>query len=108
VVKSKTDGSEKIVASLGPSSLFGELSFLEEGENAKATASVRAADDDVKVIILEGINWLHPFLLVGWYLNCLFVDHPHLAGKFYSYLCSILAVRLNERENQREALEAKK
>lgn len=56
VVKSKTDGSEKIVASMGPGALFGELSFLEEGDNAKATASVRASsDDDVKVLILEGL-----------------------------------------------------
>ena len=40
------------------------------------------------------------YILEGWYVNCLFVDHPDMASKFYSYLCSTLAKRLIEREQE--------
>lgn len=73
---------------LGPGVIFGEISFLESSENAKATASV-LAESDVVVYILE-----------GWYVNCLFVDHPDMASKFYAYLCSTLARRLIDREQE--------
>jgi hypothetical protein len=37
-------------------------------------------------------------ILEGWYINLLFVNYPDLAGKFYAYLCSVIAKRLKERE----------
>lgn len=85
-VQKVINGQVTNLAKMSNGSFFGELSFLEEGTNATATASV-VSEGEVTVQILE-----------GWYINLLFVEYPDLAGKFYSYLCSVIAKRLNERE----------
>lgn len=59
------------------------MTFLEKGE---ATASI-IAEGTCSVYIIE-----------GYFINILFVDYPELAGRFYSYLATILAQRLSDRE----------
>jgi len=83
-IKKNTTEGEIILASLEPGALFGEMTFLENG---KATASVIAKGSNVAIYMIE-----------GWYINTLFVDHPNLAGRFYSYLATILSKRLSDRE----------
>lgn len=73
--------------------LFGEMSFLYSG---CATASIMA-EERVKIAVLEQKA-----------LYVLFVKYPHLAGRFYSYLANILAVRLSEREVQIQKYELRK
>jgi len=86
IIKKATAEGEKTLGFIETGSLFGEMTFLEKG---KATASVVTEGEDVSVYVIE-----------GYFINILFVDHPHLAGRFYSYLCSILAMRLSDRESQ--------
>jgi hypothetical protein len=38
------------------------------------------------------------YVIEGYFINILFVRYPELAGKFYHYLSSVLANRLNKRE----------
>jgi len=86
IIKKATAEGEKTLGHIENGSLFGEMTFLEKG---KATASVVTEGEEVSVYVIE-----------GYFINILFVDHPHLAGRFYSYLCSILAMRLSDRESQ--------
>ena len=69
---------------MGVGSLFGEMSFLEGGG---ATASVITDSDTVEMYILE-----------GHFINIVFVKHPDLSGRFFAYLASVIAERLNSRE----------
>jgi len=84
VIKKQTADGEVVIASLDANSLFGEMTFLEKG---KATASVIASGNNVSIYMIE-----------GWFVKTLFVDYPHLAGRFYSYLATILSKRLRDRE----------
>lgn len=95
-MKETADGPKHIVT-LPQDSVFGELTFLDPRNqqvspsssfvfNFQATASVIAGSDDCTVNIIEG-SWI----------NLVMVDHPEIAGRFYNYLCSILAKRLSER-----------
>jgi CRP-like cAMP-binding protein len=81
---SQQGGSVQILGHMEPGSLFGEMSFLEGGG---ATVSVVADDDKVTLYVIE-----------GYFINLLFVRYPDLAGRFYHYLSSVLANRLNKRE----------
>jgi len=90
ISKDTPDGPRHLV-SLPQDSVFGELTFLDP-RNQQATASVIAGSDDCTVNIIEG-SWI----------NLLMVDHPQIAGRFYNYLCSILAKRLSERELEMQA-----
>jgi CRP-like cAMP-binding protein len=85
IKKNTPDGGQITLGFMEQGALFGEMTFLEKG---KATASV-IADSDVQVYIIE-----------GYFINILFVDHPELAGRFYSYLATVLAQRLSDRESQ--------
>eukprot|EP01128_Nolandella_sp_AFSM9_P006703 TRINITY_DN350_c0_g3_i1.p1 TRINITY_DN350_c0_g3~~TRINITY_DN350_c0_g3_i1.p1 ORF type:complete len:1270 (+),score=401.91 TRINITY_DN350_c0_g3_i1:33-3842(+) len=93
-IKKNTPNGEILLGHLEANSLFGEMTFLEKGE---ATASI-IAEGPCQVYIIE-----------GYFINILFVNHPALAGRFYSYLATILAQRLSDRELQiqREYAEAK-
>jgi len=84
VIKKTTMEGEIVLGLTHPPALFGEMTFLENG---KATASVIASGEDCSVYIVE-----------GFYINTLFVDYPALAGRFYSFLATVLAKRLNDRE----------
>ena len=81
-----TPEGRKALVTLVTGALMGELTFLDPS-NQKATASVLAGSDDCSIYIIE-----------GHFINMLMVDQPQLAGKFYSYLCSILAKRHSDRE----------
>jgi len=85
IKKNTADGSPITLGYMEQNALFGEMTFLEKG---KATASV-IAEGDVQIYIIE-----------GYFINILFVDHPELAGRFYSYLATVLAQRLSDRESQ--------
>jgi len=85
IIKKTTAEGDIILGHTQPPALFGEMTFLENG---KATASVIATGDDCSVYIVE-----------GFYINTLFVDYPVLAGRFYSFLASVLAKRLSDRED---------
>lgn len=74
----------KVVGSMEAGALFGEMSFLE---GKGATASVIADSDSVEMYILE-----------GHFINTVFVAYPDLSGRFYAYLASVIAERLNARE----------
>jgi hypothetical protein len=74
--------------------LFGEMSFLASG---CATASIIAEKENVKIAVLDQTA-----------LYVLFVRNPALAGRFYSYLANVLAVRLSERETQIQEFELRK
>eukprot|EP01125_Pyxidicula_operculata_P003980 TRINITY_DN1561_c0_g1_i1.p1 TRINITY_DN1561_c0_g1~~TRINITY_DN1561_c0_g1_i1.p1 ORF type:complete len:665 (+),score=215.25 TRINITY_DN1561_c0_g1_i1:185-1996(+) len=78
--------STQVLGHLQSGSLFGELTFLNQ---VKASVSVYAASPEVYVYIIEGS-----------FINSLFVDQPQLAGRFYSYMASILAVRLKDLQQQ--------
>jgi len=83
-IKKNTNEGEITLANIEAGALFGEMTFLEKG---KATASVIAKGNNVAIYMIE-----------GWFINTLFVDHPNLAGRFYSYLATILSKRLSDRE----------
>jgi len=69
-----------VVGRIGEKEIFGEISFLRK---TGATASV-VADTDVDVYVIE-----------GYFLNILFDKADRaLCGRFYNYLCSVLAIRL--------------
>eukprot|EP01126_Amoeba_proteus_P052096 TRINITY_DN6266_c0_g1_i20.p1 TRINITY_DN6266_c0_g1~~TRINITY_DN6266_c0_g1_i20.p1 ORF type:complete len:219 (-),score=60.28 TRINITY_DN6266_c0_g1_i20:301-867(-) len=89
VVVDKGSGQRKHLVTLLPNALMGEMTFLDPA-NQKATASVIAENDDCSVYIIE-----------GHFIHMLMVDDPHLGGRFYSYLCSILAKRHSDRELQK-------
>eukprot|EP01122_Echinamoeba_exundans_P008896 TRINITY_DN302_c0_g3_i1.p1 TRINITY_DN302_c0_g3~~TRINITY_DN302_c0_g3_i1.p1 ORF type:complete len:1771 (-),score=520.87 TRINITY_DN302_c0_g3_i1:72-5384(-) len=74
----------KVVGSMETGALFGEMSFLE---GKGATASVIADSETVEMYILE-----------GHFINIVFAAHPDLSGRFYAYLASVIAERLNARE----------
>jgi len=82
-IKKRTDAGEITLGTMDEGALFGEMTFLEKGN---ATASV-IAQGDVQIYIIE-----------GYFINILFVDYPDLAGRFYSYLATVLAQRLSDRE----------
>jgi len=94
VIKKTTAEGEIVLGLTHPPALFGEMTFLENG---KATASVIASGDDCSVYIVE-----------GFYINTLFVDYPALAGRFYSFLATVLAKRLNDREEALTKQEAER
>jgi CRP-like cAMP-binding protein len=71
------------------SETFGEISFLFGG---RASASVIADSDEVKLYIIE-----------GRFLDVLFVKYPSLAGRFFHYLSSVLAHRLKKQEAKKYA-----
>jgi len=83
IIKKNTTEGEITLATLESQAIFGEMTFLEKG---KATASV-IAKGNVSIYMIE-----------GWFINTLFVDSPNLAGRFYSFLATILAKRLSDRE----------
>jgi len=83
IIKKNTNEGEITLATLESQAIFGEMTFLEKG---KATASV-IAKGNVSIYMIE-----------GWFINTLFVDSPNLAGRFYSFLATILAKRLSDRE----------
>jgi CRP-like cAMP-binding protein len=74
----------KVVGSMETGALFGEMSFLE---GKGATASVIADSETVEMYILE-----------GHFINIVFAANPDLSGRFYAYLASVIAERLNARE----------
>lgn len=75
---------EQTVSTLRRGDLFAEQAFFSGGVNP---ASVIADSDDV---IVSSLNSVH--------LQCAFVRHPALAGKFYHHLCLELSSRLRIRE----------
>lgn len=83
IIKKNTDQGEITLGQMEEGALFGEMTFLEKGN---ATASI-IASGDVQIYIIE-----------GYFINILFVDYPDLAGRFYSYLATVLAQRLSDRE----------
>eukprot|EP01127_Copromyxa_protea_P015382 TRINITY_DN4420_c0_g1_i1.p1 TRINITY_DN4420_c0_g1~~TRINITY_DN4420_c0_g1_i1.p1 ORF type:complete len:620 (-),score=144.50 TRINITY_DN4420_c0_g1_i1:23-1882(-) len=92
IQKQTADGIKKL-GTMESEALFGEMSFLASG---CATASI-IAEGRVKIAVLEQTA-----------LYMLFVKNPHLAGRFYSYLANILALRLSERELQIQKYEIRK
>jgi len=94
VIKKTTAEGEIVLGLTHPPALFGEMTFLENG---KATASVIALGEDCSVYLVE-----------GFYINTLFVDYPAMAGRFYSYLTTVLAKRLNDREEALTKQEAER
>jgi len=63
---------------------LGDISFLQ---NSRATASVIAETDDMKVYIVEGAH-----------IHLLFRSVAGFSARFYRYLASIISGRLRERE----------
>jgi len=80
----------KLIGSIGPSELFGELSFLESNEKKSTAMASIVADGDVEV---TRINSNALFLL--------FVHCPPLAGQFYCYLGDIISQRFHSREDEK-------
>lgn len=83
-IEKETPEGKKVLGSMEQGQLFGEMSFLQGGG---ATVSV-VADEEVTVYVIE-----------GGYINALFGRYPDLAGRFYHFLSSVLANRLNKRES---------
>lgn len=79
IEKVSNDGVNTVLGTIKEGETFGEISFLE-GEGASASV---IADGDVELYIIE-----------GYFINVLFSTQPGFAGRFYHYLCSILASRL--------------
>jgi CRP-like cAMP-binding protein len=92
IEKETPEGVKKVLGSMEQGQLFGEMSFLQGGG---ATVSV-VADEEVTVYVIEGD-----------YINALFGRHPDLAGRFYHFLSSVLANRLNKRESDLAKAEEK-
>lgn len=64
---------------------FGEISFLKgKGANASVIAHT---DEGVELTIIE-----------GYYINALFNINPGFAGRFYKYMCFLLAHRIKLRQ----------
>jgi len=74
-----------LLGKLFPGCLFGEVTFLQE---ETASASV-IAEENVSCYVVE-----------SHLMNIIFVNHPNLAGRFYSYIASVLAGRVREREKR--------
>jgi hypothetical protein len=72
------------LGTIGPPQTTGEVSLLI---GTKASASVIADSNEVEVLILERN-----------FINIMFVRYPDMAGRFYHYLASVLARRLNFHE----------
>eukprot|EP01125_Pyxidicula_operculata_P010633 TRINITY_DN3502_c0_g1_i1.p1 TRINITY_DN3502_c0_g1~~TRINITY_DN3502_c0_g1_i1.p1 ORF type:complete len:1176 (+),score=281.93 TRINITY_DN3502_c0_g1_i1:32-3559(+) len=85
-----------VLGHLDQNHLFGEMAFLDKNMKL-ATASVIAEGEDVFV------HQIDSFLI-----NIVFVHNPALAGRFYSYLATILAKRLSDREAKVAAETAEK
>ena len=66
---------------------FGEITFLNRHKNG-ANATVIADSDEVELVIIE-----------GYYISALFNIDITFAGKFYKYLCYLLANRINNKIN---------
>jgi len=73
------------LGTIGPPQTTGEVSLLI---GTKASASVIADSDEVEVLILERN-----------FINIMLVRYPDMAGRFYHYLASVLARRLNYHES---------
>jgi len=72
------------IATISDGEIFGEIAFLE---GSGATASVVADEDNTVIHVIE-----------GYYLDILFDYFPHLSGRFYHYLATVLSTRLKSRE----------
>jgi len=92
-ISKKTPEGDKDIGFLEQGALFGDMSFLDP-ENSLATATIIAEGPDVQISTLD-----------AFFINLLFVYQPELAGRFYSYLCTVLATRIQER---RQALRTKR
>jgi len=79
------DRAVRNLGTIGPPQTIGEVSLLT---GSKATASVIADSDEVEVLILERN-----------FINIMLVRYPDMAGRFYHYLASVLARRLNYHES---------
>lgn len=93
-IEISSDGVNTVVGHVKSGALLGEMSFLE---GTAATASVIADENAVDVYVLE-----------GHFINILFVKYPDLAGRFFCYLATVIAGRLNERESSLKKIEEKK
>eukprot|EP01130_Rhizamoeba_saxonica_P016523 TRINITY_DN7657_c0_g1_i1.p1 TRINITY_DN7657_c0_g1~~TRINITY_DN7657_c0_g1_i1.p1 ORF type:complete len:795 (-),score=172.85 TRINITY_DN7657_c0_g1_i1:12-2357(-) len=82
VIKDTPDGV-KILANMD-GGILGEMTFIEKGP---ATASVIAGEYGSSVYVIEGYS-----------IHSLFVNYPELSGRFFSYIASVIADRLNQRE----------
>jgi len=81
------------LGNLSRDALFGEVTFLQvqqkqPRQEETASASV-IAEDNVSCYVVE-----------SHMMNIIFVNHPNLAGRFYSYIASVLAGRVREREKK--------
>jgi len=84
--------------------MFGEISFLEGGG---ASVTVVADEDGTELSIIEGFSQptqssilllTRRFCLsIGYYINILFTHLPGFAGRFFNYLCTVLAARLQKK-----------
>jgi CRP-like cAMP-binding protein len=82
-----SDGVTVELGSLGKGEIFGEINFLTEG---RATASVIADEEFVDMYFIDGT----------YLRDQLFKTHPHVVVRFYHYLCTILASRISQREQE--------
>ena len=66
---------------------FGEISFLNPNKKGANASVIADSDEGVELVIIE-----------GYYINALFNINVHFAGRFYNYLCYLLAHRIKQRQ----------
>eukprot|EP01097_Dermamoeba_algensis_P009850 TRINITY_DN7083_c0_g1_i1.p1 TRINITY_DN7083_c0_g1~~TRINITY_DN7083_c0_g1_i1.p1 ORF type:complete len:595 (-),score=80.48 TRINITY_DN7083_c0_g1_i1:254-2038(-) len=78
------DGME-LLGEIKEGEIFGEIWFMDGGASSMS--------------IITGSQGADIYIIEKYFINVLFVRLPRLAGRFYRYLCQILANRIAQREN---------
>jgi len=78
----RIEKAKQLLGKMSAPEIFGEISFLEGGDSG-AAATVIPDDSEVELFIIE-----------GYFINVLFDTQEGFAGRFYYYLCTLLAARL--------------
>jgi len=86
IIQKEVNEKTIIITTLGPTAIFGEMSFLSK---SPASASVVADVGGVSVVMIE-----------GHYINSTFVKKPYLAANYFSFLAETLSHKLHLTEKK--------
>mmetsp|Transcript_29904 Transcript_29904/g.33374 ORF Transcript_29904/g.33374 Transcript_29904/m.33374 type:complete len:416 (+) Transcript_29904:132-1379(+) len=79
---------EGVLGEMAQGQLFGEMSFIKGGGHASASV----ISNSRKTVL---------YIIESDYMTTLFLTKPDMKGRFYHYLASVLAERLNVRESDK-------
>ncbi|PRP80093.1 hypothetical protein PROFUN_12247 [Planoprotostelium fungivorum] len=84
VARATADGRETVLNMMSEEEIFGEVSFFS---NSPASASVIATEEPTEIYTID-----------SHYIKSIIASHPKVVARFFSYIGTLLAYRLQSRE----------